>query len=1530
MNRKKRSVSKQCIVQVDGLKYGDIQLLCKTNDPLERLSRLHNIRDKRLAQPFDSVYRMTASCELLPDRIEPHHGYHAVCYQRFTANLDRLHDIPESLPSTSSRLPRSSKDKVLFHPDCIFCGSDKPKKLKKQDSWTTEKLSVFEKEGWRNVLDAAERKCDETLLRRIRGHDLFAVEAKYHCSCRCSYIQNPSKWRSQDPRKFQEQREMEQSHEMAFREVCKIVDKEIIHAGKVLKLDDLRQTYERKLAETEHANPNFRGERLKEKLCKQDQYMCLRFCHLGPFQSYIVYHDGTSMDAAIKWSYQIGCRDVLQDVGTQIHQEIREGHTNSQPLTWPPSAHDLQEQEEIPPMLHKLLCYIICGKASLESPKQRRLVSSIAQDVCRAATNGEWKQAKHILLSLTLRHLFRSEQLTTLLNRLGHSESYSFSLELETAIAEVTAKSSNLLSQQIIRSPDPRQSLFHSEFDNFDQLVNSLTGSGSVHTAHGIMLQEVLGEVCNHASDVVTISRSSRRSLDLEPPDLPDVYVSARKSPVLTISQHTLPEGAGSVTNSRILQMLWFLLRMKSDSKGVLPGWSGFISETGSQPQKLTTIDYYPVIPNSITEYRTVAECHRYAEKATDEVQQNYVITTFDLGVCMKAYPLVWNNVEKYQRHIILVGSFHAACAYLKMIGKKMRCSGLEDVMIEAGLIGSRSLEGVMTGRHYARSINCHKVMYECLERLLLQQCLSRRGVTHVFAGMPEGALEKIDELVQSPSPDNLRNILEDVSFNFCITSYLEFREAVKNGLLGKTAVLWLSYMDHVAIVLSLLEAVQTNNFFLYAQTLHEMADLFFAFGGQNYARYLSFYALYLANIENSHPGATDMLRSGAISVARSFIPGNRAAVDKTMEETFMRHAKSRTAGSGLSGLVTNHSAYQRWIRTTHARSQYTSVTLQMAGMKDEDTTGSRHRDTRNAEKNRSEASVRRAVEAVQSFINPFDVDNMERLLVLSSGAMVPDEMSHDILNAEKTGRAARETFVTDRLERGQDFFQPIRRANLKSFADINTKPRVSCSQSKVLQYREQSSRAFQILVQSQKEGLQVNLEELMSYPLTCIPYSIGLPGHFLVKTDKSKLLHKVSDGIDDAIVPPMEETLWIYDGNATFHSLKDIPGNFRQICRKIFNSLAKGDVVFSTDTYLENSIKSMERRRRGLTEKLILGGGATKKPSDWKKFLSNDENKTQLIELLLVEWKRDEYAPDLHGRRVLLICSGKAYVLGSQNGHTTTLNEVTSLHSSQEETDTRIILYVEYARTKGYGVVRIRSPDSDVFFLLLHYACSWQDITVLFDTGVGNKKRLLDVTGMAKSFTPTYCSALLGLHAFTGCDTTSAFKGRAKLRPLKTMKNEVKYQEALSGLGDHWSVADDQLSSLETFTCAIYGHPHGTDVDALRFMKINDICGNKRSDSLLRNFDMASLPPCKKSLHCHIDRVNYQVAIWKRSHVATPDIPGPERHGWICRNGLLVPHWFDGEEMPAQLPDSNLQVSSDEESEIEVDTDPDFSSDDE
>ena len=221
----------------------------------------------------------------------------------------------------------------------------------------------------------------------------------------------------------------------------------------------------------------------------------------------------------------------------------------------------------------------------------------------------------------------------------------------------------------------------------------------------------------------------------------------------------------------------------------------------------------------------------------------------------------------------------------------------------------------------------------------MLERYLESTGKTSVFEALPQTSLDTLNELLNNPSETNLKNATKDSDVEECVNSYLDYKEEVRNGALGKTAVYWLGYMDDVWIALHLHESVKRNDFYLYAICIHLMPCIFFGFDGQNYARYLTMFSIMLANIDVTHPGALEMLKQGAFSVARSFIPGCRTDVDKTMEETFMKQAKSHSgaAGAGVTGITRNYQAYQRWTRTTHERSKFLSATYSIAGLTHDD-----------------------------------------------------------------------------------------------------------------------------------------------------------------------------------------------------------------------------------------------------------------------------------------------------------------------------------------------------------------------------------------------------------------------------------------------------------------------------------------------------------------------------------------------------------------------------------------------------------------
>ncbi|KAK3785076.1 hypothetical protein RRG08_012626 [Elysia crispata] len=105
---------------------------------------------------------------------------------------------------------------------------------------------------------------------------------------------------------------------------------------------------------------------------------------------------------------------------------------------------------------------------------------------------------KHILLGVSVRHLTGSSQLIHILNRFGHTISYSAILEIETAICDSITDNDHLLPRQIRTD---NNLVTHFCWDNFDLAEETLTGADTTHTTHGIVIQEVSGTPESEVTD---------------------------------------------------------------------------------------------------------------------------------------------------------------------------------------------------------------------------------------------------------------------------------------------------------------------------------------------------------------------------------------------------------------------------------------------------------------------------------------------------------------------------------------------------------------------------------------------------------------------------------------------------------------------------------------------------------------------------------------------------------------------------------------------------------------------------------------------------------------------------------------------------------------------------------------------------------------------------------------------------------------------------------------------------------------------
>ena len=163
---------------------------------------------------------------------------------------------------------------------------------------------------------------------------------------------------------------------------------------------------------------------------------------------------------------------------------------------------------------------------------------------------------------------------------------------------------------------------------------------------------------------------------------------------------------------------------------------------------------------------------------------------------------------------------------------------------------------------------------------------------------------------------------------------------------------------------------------------------------------------------------------------------------------------------------------------------------LQMANMPD-DGSGRKHRDTRPSQVKKSEKAAFATVEAIQNFMDPFQVETDDKLYRISSGATVPLNIESDIMNVELSGTAAKEPFISGRLQKNEQFFEPIKRLNQKTYADMGKALVVKTSSNCEVQYKQQANVAFQLLVHSQEQSKKIDMRELMKYPLMPV-LSIG------------------------------------------------------------------------------------------------------------------------------------------------------------------------------------------------------------------------------------------------------------------------------------------------------------------------------------------------------------------------------------------------------------------------------------------------------
>lgn len=157
-----------------------------------------------------------------------------------------------------------------------------------------------------------------------------------------------------------------------------------------------------------------------------------------------------------------------------------------------------------------------------------------------------------------------------------------------------------------------------------------------------------------------------------------------------------------------------------------------------------------------------------------------------------------------------------------------------------------------------------------------------------------------------------------------------------------------------------------------------------------------------------------------------------------------------------------------------------------------------------------------------------------------------------------------------------------------------------------------------------------------------------------------------------------------------------------------------------------------------------------------------------------------------------------------------------------------------------------------------------------------------------------------------SGEDCTSAFGGRGGVAPLKKLQKNPKYQRAFSQLGEDWLVTDELQQEMESFTCIMYGNGQIKSVDAVRAKMLKKMVVTEKVLDSRSKADLERLPPPKVCLIPHVQHVNFRVACYKRADQPIIERPNTydECMGWekTMDEGVLEPVWTNGPILPASL----------------------------
>ena len=168
-------------------------------------------------------------------------------------------------------------------------------------------------------------------------------------------------------------------------------------------------------------------------------------------------------------------------------------------------------------------------------------------------------------------------------------------------------------------------------------------------------------------------------------------------------------------------------------------------------------------------------------------------------------------------------------------------------------------------------------------------------------------------------------------------------------------------------------------------------------------------------------------------------------------------------------------------------------------------------------------------------------------------------------------------------------------------------------------------------------------------------------------------------------------------------------------------------------------------------------------KIKQWRQFIRSSNNKMNLIRFLCNEGKKIYFRSKLEGIEMYLAYDDECFRVTTGN-----VEEVLYFRCNHEEVDTRIFLYAKDASQSKDAVVII--CDTDVFSIAISKADT-KGIPIYLKRGTQNRTQFVDIANISTNLGTDLFKSIPGIHAFTGCDSVSAFARKRKVAALQVLR---------------------------------------------------------------------------------------------------------------------------------------------------------------